>query len=50
MNLQELQHQLSLGEDSSRQFKADMRNADSLASEIAAFANANGGTLYLGVT
>ncbi len=41
--------QLSLGEDSTRQFKADIRNADSLASEMAAFANTNGGTIYIGV-
>lgn len=41
--------QIALGEDSTRQFKADMRNADSLASEMAAFANSEGGTIYLGV-
>lgn len=50
MTLHELQQQISLGEDSTRQFKGDIRNVDSLASEIAAFANANGGTLYIGVT
>jgi len=50
MTFQELQTQLSLGEDSSRQFKEDVRNADSLASEIAAFANTKGGTIYLGVS
>ncbi|MDR2604731.1 MAG: putative DNA binding domain-containing protein [Desulfovibrio sp.] len=38
------------GEDSARQFKADIRNAESLASEMAAFANSEGGTLYIGVT
>jgi ATP-dependent DNA helicase RecG len=37
------------GEDSTRQFKADIRNAESLASEMAAFANTEGGTLYVGV-
>jgi len=42
--------QIALGEDSTRQFKADIRNADSLASEMAAFANAEGGVIYLGVT
>jgi ATP-dependent DNA helicase RecG len=36
------------GEDSTSQFKADVRNAESLASEMAAFANSEGGTLYLG--
>ena len=42
--------EVALGEDSARQFKADIRNADSLASEMAAFANTNGGTIYIGVT
>jgi ATP-dependent DNA helicase RecG len=37
------------GEDSTRQFKADIRNADSLAAEMAAFANTEGGTIYIGV-
>ncbi len=41
--------QIALGEDSSRQFKVDVRNADSLAAEMAAFANTNGGTIFIGV-
>lgn len=41
--------QIALGEDSSRQFKADIRNAESLASEMAAMANADGGAIFLGV-
>lgn len=41
--------QIAGGEDSTRQFKADIRNAESLASEMAAFANSEGGTLFLGV-
>ncbi|MDL2313637.1 putative DNA binding domain-containing protein [Desulfovibrio sp. OttesenSCG-928-C14] len=41
--------QIARGEDSTRQFKADIRNAESLASEMAAFANSEGGTLFLGV-
>jgi len=41
--------QIAGGEDSSRQFKADVRNAESLASEMAAFANSEGGTLFIGV-
>jgi ATP-dependent DNA helicase RecG len=49
MNRKELQTQISLGEDSTRQFKADVRNAAALASEMAAFANSEGGTIYLGV-
>lgn len=49
MKAKELHHQITLGEDSTRQFKADVRNAESLASEMAAFANSEGGTIYLGV-
>jgi ATP-dependent DNA helicase RecG len=41
--------QIALGEDSARQFKADVRNAESLASEMAAFANSSGGTIFIGV-
>lgn len=41
--------EISLGEDSTRQFKADVRNGDSLASEMAAFANSEGGTIFIGV-
>lgn len=40
---------VSPGEDSSRQFKADIRNAESLASEMAAFANSEGGIIFIGV-
>jgi predicted HTH transcriptional regulator len=47
--LQSLLSQIALGEDSTRQFKADVRNAESLASEIAAFANTDGGTIFIGV-
>jgi len=35
MKIKELQTQISLGEDSTRQFKADVRNAASLASYVA---------------
>jgi len=41
--------QIALGEDSTRQFKVDVRNGISLASEMAAFANSNGGTIFIGV-
>jgi len=41
--------QLARGEDSHQQFKCDIRNADALAAELAAFANSGGGTLFLGV-
>ncbi|OPY85799.1 MAG: Divergent AAA domain protein [Syntrophus sp. PtaU1.Bin208] len=49
MNRDELLAIIALGEDSTRQFKADVRNADSLASEMAAFANTEGGTILIGV-
>jgi ATP-dependent DNA helicase RecG len=49
MKLESLLTEIALGEDSTRQFKQDIRNGDSLASEMAAFANANGGTIYIGV-
>jgi len=42
MNQIDLLAQIALGEDSTRQFKADVKNADSLASGMAAFANAVG--------
>lgn len=45
-----LKEQIALGEDSSRQFKVDVRNAESLASEMAAFANAEGGVILIGVS
>ncbi len=49
MKRSDLLSQIALGEDSTRQFKADVKNADSLASEMAAFANTNGGTIFIGV-
>ncbi len=49
MDTETLLSQLALGEDSTRQFKADVKNVESLAAEMAAFANTNGGTIYIGV-
>lgn len=49
MNLQALIAEVALGEDSIRQFKSDIRNSESLAAEIAAFANSNGGQILIGV-
>ncbi len=49
MNRDELLRLVALGEDSTRQFKADIRNGESLASEMAAFANAEGGVILIGV-
>ena len=49
MNETELHQRLTQGEDSRHQFKRDATNADSLAAELAAFANSGGGTLFIGV-
>ncbi len=49
MNKSKLLSEVRLGEDSTRQFKADVRNAASLGSEMAAFANSGGGTIFIGV-
>ena len=44
-----MHQRLTQGEDSRHQFKRDATNADSLAAELAAFANSGGGTLFIGV-
>jgi ATP-dependent DNA helicase RecG len=44
-----LHKQIDLGEDSTRQFKVDVRNAESLAAEMVAFFNSEGGAIYIGV-
>ena len=49
MKKDELRSLIDLGEDSTRQFKIDVKNGDSLASEMAAFANSEGGTIFIGV-
>ncbi|MDM8554794.1 putative DNA binding domain-containing protein [Desulfococcaceae bacterium HSG7] len=49
MNIDDLKKQIASGEDSRNQFKADVRNADSMAAEMAAFANSEGGNIYIGV-
>lgn len=41
--------EIALGEDSTRQFKRDVTNADALAAEMVAFANSEGGAIFLGV-
>jgi ATP-dependent DNA helicase RecG len=41
--------EIALGEDSTRQFKRDVTNSDALAAEMAAFANSEGGTIFLGI-
>lgn len=49
IGLDDLRALAAKGEDSARQFKADITNAESLASEMAAFANSEGGTILIGV-
>ena len=49
MTKKELQQLVARGEDSHLQFKADVRNADSLAAEMVAFSNSDGGSLLIGV-
>ncbi len=49
MNRSEIKKQISLGEDSRHQFKVNLRSVDSLAAEMAAFANSEGGTIFIGV-
>lgn len=49
MDIEDLRKEISSGEDSSRQFKSNVHNAESLAAEMAAFANSDGGTIVIGV-
>lgn len=49
MTLRELLGKIKAGEDSRTQFKVNISNIDSLAAELVAFSNAQGGTLYVGV-
>jgi ATP-dependent DNA helicase RecG len=49
MHHKDLAKKIACGEDSLHQFKADVRNAESLASEMAAFSNSDGGVIFIGV-
>lgn len=49
MELAELLAIVARGEDSRHQFKRDETNVDSIAAELAAFANCGGGQLFFGV-
>uniref|UniRef100_UPI00261C3FE2 AlbA family DNA-binding domain-containing protein n=1 Tax=uncultured Mailhella sp. TaxID=1981031 RepID=UPI00261C3FE2 len=49
LTLQMLREEAAAGEDSTRQFKSRIDNADSLAAEMTAFANASGGVILIGV-
>ena len=48
-SLSELIEKIGLGEDSTVEFKRQLPRRDSLADEIAAFANARGGVILIGV-
>ena len=48
-SLTELKNKIRLGEDSSIELKRELKHRDSIADEIAAFANARGGVLLIGV-
>ena len=47
--LSEILEKITLGEDSTIEFKERIHNRDSLADEIAAFANARGGVILIGI-
>ncbi|MDR1095735.1 MAG: putative DNA binding domain-containing protein [Spirochaetaceae bacterium] len=49
MELIELAQVLAAGEDSRNQFKSDFYNSDQLAAEMVAFANSEGGRIFIGV-
>lgn len=49
MNEAEIQELAELGEDSKNQFKEDIKSPDSLAAEMSAFANCDGGRILFGV-
>jgi len=46
---QEIKKQISLGEDSNRQFKEKLNNAVQIAAEMCAMSNSSGGTVFVGV-
>nr|NGX53658.1 hypothetical protein [Chlamydiota bacterium] len=49
LNRTTLEELIAGGEDSSHQFKTDIRNEISLAAEMVSFSNTEGGTLFIGV-
>ena len=49
MDTSELIEIISRDEDSKHQFKANIHNADQIASEMVAFCNSGGGNIYIGV-
>lgn len=49
MDINNLNEIISRGEDSCTQFKENIHNVDSLATEIVAFSNTEGGMLFIGI-
>lgn len=49
METQELLSIIANGEDSTHQFKANINNANAIASEMTAFSNSKGGQILIGV-
>ena len=47
--MENIKDRIALGEDSKNQFKEKIHNQEQLAKEITAFANALGGTIYIGI-
>ena len=47
--MENIKDRIALGEDSKNQFKEKIQNQEQLAKEITAFANALGGTIYIGI-
>ena len=50
ISIDDLRRQVFAGEDGRHQFKENITNSDSLAAEIVAFSNSEGGTIYIGVS
>ncbi len=50
MTNDEIQTEIMLGEDSQRQFKANVHNPEQVAAEMVAFLNCSGGRIFIGVT
>lgn len=48
ISLDDLRKQILAGEDGTHQFKENITNPESLAAEIVAFSNSEGGYIYIG--
>jgi ATP-dependent DNA helicase RecG len=50
MNQNKLRVLIAPGEDSRRQFKVNVTNTDSMAADLVAFSNGNGGVMLIGIS